>query len=89
MSANLFKKVNSSDYISYKKRTAIAEEYASVANTNPTKSNGSQYNNNFKFLSTMTPVSNCLIQAKNYESLQDYTSGVNYIQVICDLSGNI
>ena len=90
MSAKLFKKVNSSDYISYKKRTAIAEEYARVANTNPIKTNGNQYNKNFNFLSTMTPdMSNCLIQAQSYELNQDYTNGVKYIQLICDLSGNL
>ena len=50
MSANLFKKVNSSDYISYKKRTAIAGEYAAVVNTNPVKTNGVQYNKNFIFI---------------------------------------
>ena len=51
MSANLFKKVSSSDYINYKKRMAIAGEYAKAAtpnNLNPVKTNGSQYNENFK-----------------------------------------
>ncbi len=90
MSAPLFKKVNSSDYISYKKRIAIAGEYATATNTNPTKSNGVQYNQNFKFIPTVnsTDLSNCLIQAQSYDLKQDYTSGVNYIQVICDISGN-
>ena len=86
----LFNKLNSSDYISYKKRTAIAEEYEKVAVTNPVKTNGNQYNQNFKFLSaTNRDISNCLIQAQSYELKQDYTSGVNYIHVICDLSGNV
>jgi hypothetical protein len=90
MSAPLFKKVNSSDYISYKKRTAIAGEYAKITDTNPVKTNGSQYNKNFKFLSTMTrDISNCLIQAQSHDLKQDYTSGVNYINVICDSSGNV
>jgi hypothetical protein len=89
MSANLFKKVNSSDYISYKKRTAIAGEYASGRNTNPVKANGVQYNQNFNFIPTITDVSNCLIQAQSYELKQDYTNGVKYIHVICDLSGNL
>lgn len=90
VNAPLFKKVNSSDYISYKKRITIAGEYEKVADTNPVKMNGSQYNKNFKFLSAMTPdISNCLIQAKSYELKQDYTSGVDYIHVVCDLSGNV
>lgn len=91
MSAPLFKKVNSSDYINYKKRTAIAGEYSSTTNTNPVKSNGLQYNRNFIFVPTLisTDLSNCLIQTKSYELKQDYNSGVNYIQVVCDLSGNL
>ena len=92
MSANLFKKVNSSDYISYKKRTAIAGEYAKSANTNPMKTNGSQYNKTFKFIPTLNgssvDISNCLIYAQNYDLFQDYTNGLKYIQKICDASGN-
>jgi hypothetical protein len=93
MSAPLFKKVNSSDYITYKKRIAIASEYAHTADTNPIKNNKKQYNRNFMFVPTITTpttdASNCLIQSKNYELLQDYTSGANYLQVICDLSWNV
>ena len=91
MSAPLFKKVNSSDYINYKKRTAIAGEYATATNTNPVKDNGKPYNRNFNFIPTLLSpdLSNCLIQAKSYELKQDYTNGVNYIHVICDLSGNL
>jgi hypothetical protein len=90
VNAPLFQKVNSSDYISYKKRITIAGEYEKVADTNPVKMNGSQYNKNFKFLSAMTPdISNCLIQAQSYELKQDYTSGVDYIHIVCDLSGNV
>ena len=94
MSTNLFKKVDSSDYINYKKRMAIAGEYAKAAtpnNLNPVKTNGSQYNENFKFIPTTNTadVSNCLIHAQNYESLQDYTFGLNYLNVTCDLSANV
>jgi hypothetical protein len=86
----LFNKLNSSDYISYKKRITIAGEYEKVANTNPVKTNGKQYNKNFKFLSALTlDMSNCLIQAQSYELKQDYVNGVNSIHVICDLSGNL
>ena len=92
MSANLFKKVNSSDYISYKKRAAIAGEYAKSANTNPVKTDGSQYNKTFKFIPTLAgptvDISNCLVYAQNYDLLQDYTTGLQYIHQICDLSGN-
>lgn len=87
---NLFNKLNSSDYISYKKRTTIAGEYEKVANTNPVKTNGDKYNKNFKFLSVISAdISNCLIQAQSYELKQDYEIGVNYIHVVCDLSRNV
>jgi hypothetical protein len=90
MSANLFKKVNSSDYISYKKRSVIAGEYAIAQNTNPVKANGVQYNQNLIFIpSESQDLSNCLIQAQSYELKQDYTNGFNFIHVICDLSGNL
>jgi hypothetical protein len=92
MSANLFKKVNSSDYISYKKRAVIAGEYATATNTNPIKDNGKPYNRNFNFIPTLisTDISNCLIQSKNYELLKDYKNGFNYIQTVCyDVSYNI
>jgi hypothetical protein len=92
MSANLFKKVGSSDYINYKKRVAIAGEYANTPNAlNPVKTNGSQYNSNFKFIPTTirADVSNCLINSQNYEALQDYKFGLNYLNVTCDLSANV
>ena len=91
MSANLFKKVNSSDYISYKKRTAIAGEYAAVVNTNPVKTNGVQYNKNFIFIPSLSQdLSNCLIQAQSYELKHNYTNGFNFIQDVCyDASCNL
>jgi hypothetical protein len=87
----LFKKVDSGDYINYKKRTAIAGEYAK-ADINPVKTNGKQYNQNFTFIPTRntprTDISNCLIHAQSYALKQDYTFGVNYLVKVCDASGN-
>ena len=91
MSAKLFKKVDSSDYTTYKKRTTIAKEYVN-ANTlnelNPMKMNGKRYNKNFRSVPTIvnptSDASNCLLQAKSYELKQDYLGGVDYIKVICD-----
>ena len=91
MSARLLKKVDSSDYITYKKRLAIAGEYAK-ANTpnklNPLKPNGFRYNENFRFVPTIntptTDASNCLLQAKNYDLKLDYTSGIADLQVVCE-----
>ena len=89
MSANLFKKVSSSDYIAYKKRMAIAGEYAKATtpnDLNPVKTNGNQYNRNFKFIPTTisADLSNCLINSNSYQALQDYTVGLNYIKMTCD-----
>ena len=94
MSANLFKKVPSSDYINYKKRMTIAGEYTNASTTNdlnPVKTNGSQYNKIFKFIPTtiLADASNCLINSQNYEALQDYKFGLNYLKVTCDLSANV
>jgi len=84
MSSNLFKKVNSSDYINFKKRTTIAGEYTrvSASNLNPMKMNGKQYNRNFNFMPVKNGT-NCLLQSQSQELKQDYTSGVNYINKIC------
>jgi hypothetical protein len=75
--SKLFKKADSSDYISYKKRVAIASTAPSIL----------QNNQNFTFIPTtqITDLSNCLIQAQNHELLTDYTSGLNYIELRCDL----
>ena len=85
-SSTLFKKVDSSDYIAFKKRVAIAEEYRN-SKQNPVKMNGKQYNNNFIFVpkltTPITDISNCLIQAKSYELKGDYTNGETYIDKIC------
>jgi hypothetical protein len=90
MSSPLFKKVDSSDYISYKKRAAIAGEYrnATQTNLNPIKKNGKQYNDNFIFVPTIntptTDISNCLLQTKSYELKQNYMKGVDYLEKVCD-----
>jgi hypothetical protein len=90
MSSKLFKKVDSSDYISYKKRLAIASEYAqadTLNELNPLKPNGYHYNQNFRFVPTFntptTDASNCLLQAKNYDLKLDYTSGIADLKVVC------
>ena len=84
-SSPLFKKVDSSDYITYKKRTAIAGEFknATAPNLNPVKINGKQYNDNFIFVPTIRDSSNCLLNAKSYELMQNYTYGVNYLDKVC------
>jgi hypothetical protein len=91
MSSKLFKKVDSGDYITYKKRLAIASEYAkagTVNDLNPKKKNGVRYNKNYIFVPTIpgptTDASNCLLNAKSYELKQDYTNGISDINVICD-----
>jgi hypothetical protein len=78
MSAVLFKKADASDYITYKKRNTIAKEYANALNTNPVKTNGLQYNQNFTFLpsTVVNDLSNCLIHAQSFELKLDYTSGL-------------
>ncbi len=93
---NLFKKVDSSDYIKTKRELAIYKEYATANTTttfNPTKINGRMYNKNFKFIPTDAAVvtadaSNCLVYAKNYELLAAYNNGKTYAKLICDLSGS-
>jgi hypothetical protein len=89
MSEKLFKKVNSSDYITYKKQSTISREHVK-SNTsesfNPLKLDGYKYNNKFNFIPTagVADASNCLVYSKNYELLQDYKNGVNYIKKICE-----
>ena len=91
MSSKLFKKVDSSDYIRYKKQIAISAEY-SKANTpedlNPIKMNGAKYNKNFEFLptttTTPTDASNCLVNSKSYELERNYKNGLKYMKIICE-----
>ena len=75
----LFKKVDSGDYITYKKQAAISAE-----TTTPVKKNGLVYNKNFTF----TPIRNnteqpCVSSAKSYDLLNDYTTGQNNTTIIC------
>ena len=89
MSEKIFKKVNSSDYITYKKQSTISREYIN-SNTsesfNPLKLDGYKYNNTFNFIPTagVADSSNCLVYSKNYELLQYYKNGVNYIKKLCE-----
>jgi len=77
-SFTLFKKADSSDYITAKRQMAIAGEYMNTNNTNPVKKNRSTYNKNFKFIQTKAvDLSNCLIESKSYELLQSYKKGVS------------
>ena len=85
---NMFKKVNSSDYITHKKNITIAREY-NKANTistfNPIKKDGYTYNTNFKFIPTTgtADASNCLIYSNNFTLLYNYKNGVKYIKNTC------
>jgi hypothetical protein len=88
MSAKLFTKVSSSDYINYKKKMTIA-----LTNPSQAKTDGTKYNKSLKFAASLAvpqlDASFCLIYAENYEAKQDYTDGVKYIRTICDPSGNL
>ena len=88
--SKLFNKVDSSDYITAKRQITISREFvkASTLNQfNPIKLNGVMYNKNYKFIPTTnaitTDASNCLIQAKNFELLQDYNMGAGYVKQQC------
>ena len=77
-SSTLFKKADSSDYITAKRQMAIAGEYMNTNNTNPVKTNGSTYNKNFKFVPTKAvDLSNCLIEAASFRLMNDYKKGVS------------
>lgn len=80
-SSNLFTKADSSDYITAKRQMAISSEYIQ-ANTpsqfNPVKRNGKLYNQNYTFIPN-TSGTNCLMHAKNFELLKNYTIGTKYI----------
>ena len=87
--SNLFTKADSSDYITAKRRMTIAKEYvqASTENQfNPVKNNKATYNQNYRFIPTTTSAidaSNCLIQSKSFDLLQNYNMGKEYIDQIC------
>jgi hypothetical protein len=85
MSSSVLKRVDSSNYITSKRQMAIYNEKPSNVTANiPVKKNGIVYNNNFKFIPTLTDASNCLIYAKNYELFQDYSSGKKYTDTACN-----
>lgn len=81
----LFKKVDSSDYITAKRRMTIARENLKVIIPNIK-------NDNYKFIPTTVATveavgaldaSNCLVQAKSFELLQDYNVGAEYVKQQC------
>ena len=85
MSSALFKKADSSDYITAKRQMTIANEFLNTNNTAPKKINGKTYNNNFKFIPTKAnDLSNCLIEAASYSLLSDYTTGKGYVKKLCN-----
>jgi hypothetical protein len=81
-SAALFKKVDSSDYITAKRRMTIARENLKTPIPN-------KKNDNYKFIPTTgasvaaLDASNCLVQAKSFDLLQDYTVGAEYVKQQC------
>lgn len=78
----LFKKVDSSDYITAKRRMTIARENLKVVIPNVK-------NDNYKFIPTTRAAvgaldaSNCLVQAKSFDLLQDYNVGADYVKQQC------
>ena len=78
----LFKKVDSSDYITAKRRMTIARENLKVIIPNIK-------NDNYKFIPTTggavgaLDASNCLVQAKSFDLLQDYNVGAEYVKQQC------
>jgi uncharacterized delta-60 repeat protein len=81
----LFKKVDSSDYITAKKRMTISKEYINSNNAaqfNPLKNNGSKYNKNYRFIPTQNGT-NCLISSNSFELLDNYNVGTTYLNQQC------
>lgn len=75
----LFKKVDSSDYITFKKQAAISQETSA-----PIKKNGLKYNRNFTFIPASIDASNCLIRAQSYDLMNNYTTGQDNTKIICE-----
>ena len=77
--SKIFIKVDSSDYITAKRRMTIARE-------NLKKPIPNKKNDNYKFIPTTKSAvgaldaSNCLVQAKSFDLLQDYNVGADYIK---------
>lgn len=77
--SKLFNKVDSSDYITAKRRMTIAKENLNISIPNVK-------NNNYTFIPTTAAAidaSHCLIQAKSFDLLQDYIVGTDYVQQQC------
>jgi hypothetical protein len=86
-------RVDSSDYISARKRNIIYSELKQNAKTlqtvNPVKTNGKTYNKNFFILlnKNCNPTScpgGCLAHVKNYELFNDFNQGKTYNYLRCD-----
>lgn len=75
---SLFKKVDSSDYITFKKQSAISKETSA-----PIKNNGLKYNRNFNFIPASIDASSCLVYAQSYDLMNDYTTGQDNTKTIC------
>ena len=83
--SNIFKKADSSDYITAKRQMTIANEFLNTNNTEPIKTNGNIYNKNFKFIPTVTnDLSNCLITSASFALQSDYNTGKQYINKQCN-----
>ena len=84
---SLFKKVNSSDYITFKRQSAISSEISA-----PVKNNGQVYNKNFKFIpvnvNATVDASSCLVAAKSYDLMNDYTTGQKNTAIICNATND-
>jgi hypothetical protein len=80
--SKIFIKVDSSDYITAKRRMTIARE-------NLNKPIPNIKNDNYKFIPTTRgavealDASNCLVQAKSFDLLQDYNVGTEYVKQQC------
>lgn len=86
-------RVDSSDYISARKRNVMYNELKQNAKNlqtvNPVKTNGQTYNNNFFILlnkdcNNTSCGGGCLANAKSYELLNDFNQGKIYNYIRCD-----
>ena len=83
--SNIFKKADSSDYITAKRQITIANEFLNTNNTSPIKANGKKYNKNFKFIpNKANDLSNCLIESASFTLLSDYNTGKGYVNKLCN-----
>ena len=86
-------RVDSSDYISAKKKNVIYSELKQNARNfqtvNPVKTNGNTYNDNISIIlnKSCSPAScpgGCLVHTKNYELLNDFNQGKFYNYLRCN-----